>query len=300
MEQFHYTWPLWAGSIGAILNSQFDKVLISTFFNPATYAIYYCGAIELPIVVLISLSISTAIMPNLVSMVAQKKTNDAIFLWQEAARKSSLILYPCFAFFMVIGMDLMVFLYGNQYVMAGWPFRIYLLGLPLRVVFYSSILRAFGETKSIAISVFLSLACNIVVSLTLVFIGKGTLLAFMGPSIGTVIAALISGGYLLFKTSQITKISIKHVMRWKELGLILLVSSLAGLIIWLIPLPNMAIILKLFIQAASFIIIFFGLMFSANIFYNDEKEMLRVPLRIMNHLILKARYVWNYRNSSKK
>jgi len=282
-EQIHYTWPLWAGSIAIIINSQLDKLLISTFFDPLTYAVYYCGAMELPVVALITQSINTAIMPNLVSLVAQHKADQALFIWQEAMRKCSFIMFPCFALFMVIGGDFMVLLYGKNYEMATWPFRVYLLGLPLRVAFYSTILRAFGRTKPIAISVIFSLMINAVVSISLLLIGRGTLLAFIGPSISTVVAAFVSGGYLLWRTSRVTATPLSKIIRWKELIAALAVSIGAGVAIGLIPMSMMPIILRISVKTLVFLVLF-GIITRLTLLNNDELSLLKASFAFVNRI----------------
>lgn len=283
LEQIHYTWPLWAGSIAIIINSQLDKLLISTFFDPLTYAVYYCGAMELPVVALITQSITTAITPNLVSLVNQHKANEALFIWQEAMRKCSFILFPCFALFMVIGGDFMVLLYGKNYEMATWPFRVYLFGLPLRVAFYSTILRAFGRTKPIAISVIFSLMVNAVVSISLLLIGRGTLLAFIGPSISTIVAAFASGSYLLWQTGRITSMPLSRIIRWKELIAALAVSIGAGVAIGLIPMSMMPIILRISVKTLVFLVLF-GIITWLTLLNNDELSLLKASFAFVNRI----------------
>ncbi|MHC4981670.1 MAG: lipopolysaccharide biosynthesis protein, partial [Planctomycetota bacterium] len=99
LEQLHYCWPIWAATIVGTVSVRFDKFLISTFFDPATYAVYTCGAFEVPLIGLITVSVSTAMMPNMVILANEGKRHDALSLWQEGIRKCSLVIFPSFVLF---------------------------------------------------------------------------------------------------------------------------------------------------------------------------------------------------------
>ncbi len=284
MEQFHYTWPLLAGMIVVAINVQLDKFLISVFFDTETYAVYSCGAMQLPVVVLMTSSLSYAMMPDLVRMFENSNAIDALKIWQEAARKCSLVIFPCFAFFLVVGFDFMTLLYGKDYVLAGWPFIIYLCVLPLKIVAYATLFRATGKTKPIAYAAVIALVVNAAVSISLVVIGKKTLVGFTGPAVGTVIATWCAWLYLLRKTIRITSVALSNVMRWKELGQILLVSMICGLLTWFLPLSSMSILARLLIQGSVYSVCFLVIVIFTKMLKTDEKEILLKPLTFAKSL----------------
>ncbi|MCK4752007.1 MAG: oligosaccharide flippase family protein [Planctomycetes bacterium] len=280
-EQFHYTWPLLATTIVGTINLQYGKILISSFFEPSTYAVYSCGAIQLPIVGMVTVSVAAAMMPSLVVIMNEGRMHDALNMWQEAARKCSLIIFPCFVFFFVIGYDLMVLLYGSEYSMASWPFRIYLFSLPLRVAVYATMFRAVGQTRSIAIGAVVALVLNVVVSTTLVILGRKGIVSYIGPSIGAVVATIGSWIYLLCQLRRITSVPFSRIMRWKELGQILMVSIICGVIIFVVRLPDWPTTIKLAIQAASYFVFFLVVLLSTRMLKEDEKHMLFLPFKFL-------------------
>ncbi len=280
-EQIQYTFPLLATSLVGVLNLQFGKLLISSFFDPALYAVYSCGAVQLPIVSVITISISSAIMPNLVSVAEKGNIKAALNIWQEAARKCSLIIFPCFAFFFVCAYDFIVLLYGQSYDLAVWPFSIYLFTLPIRVAVYSTLFRAIGKTKYIAYQAVLALSINIIISTTLVWLGQKSLLSFIGPSVGSAVASLASMVFLLATFSRIAKIPIGSIMRWKELSQVFLISVLAGLIIMFIPLPELHLLVKLIVQAGLFMAILIVFMLGSKMLHKDEIELIQLPFNRM-------------------
>ena len=278
VDQFQYSWPLLAAAVVGTIGLQFDKLVISSFFASAEYAVYSCGAIKLPVIALITSSLSVAMMPDLVRKTENGKVIEALNIWQEGARKCSLIIFPCFVFFFVIGYDLIVLLYGREYSMASWPFRIYLLALPIRISVYGAMFRAIGRTKPIVVASILSLVVNITVSLALVILGKNTIISFIGPAIGTTFAVCTSLPYLLLKLSRLISTPLSRIMRWKELGLTMLACLGAGAIMLLLPLQMLPLAVKLSCQAVFYLVTLAALMIATKMLKEDEKRMLSWPL----------------------
>jgi O-antigen/teichoic acid export membrane protein len=280
-EQWRFTWPLWVTALIAVVNVQLDKLIISSFFDPATYAVYSCGAMQIPLVAVVTASLSAAMMPNLVSLMGEGRTTAALRLWQEGARKCSFLILPAFVLFLVVATDLMVFLYGEPYRMAAWPFRVYLFMLPLRVTVYATMFRAMGETKPISISAGIALGVNVVISFTLVVVGRGTVLGLIGPSIGTVVATLASTAYLLQRLTGLVGVGFSRVMRWKEVGRVLALSAVCGLLMLLVPVEGLAPILRLLIRGAAFATALLLVLLATGTLNAEERRLLGTPLRVI-------------------
>jgi len=200
-------------------------------------------------------------------------------LWHVAIRKCSLIIYPFFVFFIFCAQDIIIFMFKPEYKNAAWPFSIYLLLLPIRVAVYGGVLRAFGKTKPVAVAAVIGLSVNIVVSFVLVLAGRGTMLAFIGPSIGALVASLASWVYLLRQICCISNTSIAKVMPWKELGQIMSLCLASGLIIFLLPLNTFSLLSRLLIQAVIFSATFLFLSLKTGILKKDEIEVLLMPVK---------------------
>ncbi len=278
-QQLSYTWPLWATAIIGTVNSYLDKLLISRFFDPGTYAVYSCGAVELPIVALITTTMASATMPEMVGYADQGDTQAALRLWQEGTRKCSLVIFPCFVFFFMISPDLIVFLYGTKYARAAWPFAIYLLFMPLRVTLFSTLFRAFGNTKAIGSSVALALCMNIAVSTSLTVLGGKSFLSFIGPSIGALIGILTLNASQLFKLSEFLKVRFSKILRWKEMGQLLLWCLMAGIVTYVLPLPKLALASRLGISAIIYVLILTPMLLITRTLNSDERAILLIPLR---------------------
>lgn len=252
-EQSRYLWPLVAATVAATLNLKFDKVLITRFFDPEVFAVYVVGAIEPPFIGMVSASLATAILPDLVHHLRAGRAPAAIDIWQTAVRKSALLTMPAVALLAVFGGDYIVGLYGGAYREALWPFLVYLVLLPMRVVMLPTLIRALDANRYIAWSAALALGTNVVVSLALLLAVRGTPLgelAWLAPAVGTLVAFYVSAWYLMKRAVQLL-----GVPRILPLGacLRITVSALLALapaapLLW-VPLPPL---LRLGLAAAVY------------------------------------------------
>jgi O-antigen/teichoic acid export membrane protein len=280
-EQINYCWPLMATAIVGVVNIKLGEVMISSYFSKEIYAVYSTGALELPLIALFTSSLASAIMPNMVVEVGKGLPLNALNLWHQATRKSSLLIFPTFAFFLVCGYDFIVLLYTQEYSKAAWPFLIYLCRLPIRVAIYASIFRALGCTRPIAISALIDLCVNFCISVSLLFMGQHSLLSYIGPSIGTFFGTISAVGYLLVTLCGKLDIRFVQIMRWRELGRLFGLSLLCGVILWFLPMPVDSLLLKLVIRFALYIVMFFLSLLLTRSIHPDEWELLLMPLAII-------------------
>ncbi len=284
--QLSYCLPLFATALVGVLNIQYDKLLIVNYFKDAAlYGVYSNGAMELPVVVIVTSSVTSAIMPNLVSLVHAGKLREAIAIWQEAARKCSFVILTAFAFLLSMPGEFMVMLYGIEYAEATWPFLVYLMILPIRVTLYASLLRAAGDTRSIAVIAAISMVLNVILSTVLIFAGGGGLFSFMAPSIGTFFAIMATAALLLRRVCAKTGVPAGDIMRWGELSRMLLLALAASAITQFVPTPSFPTMSLTFSLAAMFVIrgfVFAILMlvisWISGFLNPDEKRLILAPI----------------------
>lgn len=285
VEQFNYCWPLVATSLTGRLNRQLGNLLIAAMFSPAMYAIYSCGALELPVIALITSSVGAALMPNLVSLTSENKLTQAVSLWQEGARKCSLVLFPCFALCLAVSQDLMIFLYTEDFALAAGPFAVYLFVLPIRIAVFGSLLKAVGSTRAIAVGAALSLVVNAVIGGGLVLLGGTSYVGFIGPAIGSVAGTAATAAFLLWRLEKVMGIPMSKLMRWRELGQTMAVCLVAGLAVYLTPLPVMPLFVKLCVQSVIFMAVLALLAAWFRVLHADEMILLTAPVRMIQRMV---------------
>lgn len=273
-EQLAYCLPLLVNSGVAVMNLQFDKFLVSNYFDVATFAIYSCGAMDLPMITLVTSSLTNAIMPNLVEMTQKGNYRGTVNLWQKAMRKAALVIFPCFVFFFVIGRDFMILLYSESYAEASWPFRVYLCGLPIRIAVYSALLRALGKTRPIAVSAMVGLVSNVVVSSVLITVGQGSLLSFMAPALGTIVSYFTIAGYCLWVISKHLNRPISDLMGWGTLARLMGLFILAAIPLLLVDMLQVPLIVSMALKGILFFLASAWLLHITRSLLPDELEMI--------------------------
>jgi O-antigen/teichoic acid export membrane protein len=278
LEQLNYCWPLMVTTTVGIVNLKLDGVLISAYFSREVYAVYSVGALELPLIALFTSSLSSAIMPDMVKEADRGQLLNSLNIWHEASRKSSLLIFPTFVFFLICGYDFIVLIYTQAYSKAAWPFLIYLARMPIRVAVYGAIFRAIGFTKPLFWAALLSFITNLIVSVVLLVAGRHGFLSYIGPSIGTSFSTVVMVAYLLMTLCKKLEISFAEVMRWKELGRIFGLSLFCGLLLWLTPIPFSNLLYKLTASFILYAVYFFSSLVLTKSLHADEWELLRMPL----------------------
>ncbi|MFP4139629.1 MAG: oligosaccharide flippase family protein [Planctomycetota bacterium] len=279
LGQLAYILPVFAATVVSVLGKYFDKLLISTYFEPAEFAVYAVGAMELPVFAVVTISVFNGIMPEMVTHWEKGNSAEALRLWKGAARKCSLVVYPVFAMFLVCAQDVIILLFGAPFREATWPFVIYLLVLPVRMAVYGAFLKAIGQTRAILIGALLAFTTNAIISFALIWLGGGGRLSFLGPSIGTAGSAYVVVVFYLRRMARATGQPVGEVMLWSKLGKILAVSLLCGGAVYLLPLGGLHVGVRLAVKVAVFGGAFFLVVWWGGILQEDEKRLLRRPMR---------------------
>ena len=183
-KQFAYALPLGLSSIVGMLSIQLDKFVISGFFDPASFAIFSVGAMELPFISILTNSVNSVLLPGISAQSDKTKMSE---VFRAAVRKNALFIFPVALICYLFAPQIITLLYTDVYRGAIPFFRIYLGILPLRVATFGIIFMAIGKTRVILFNSIFTLICNLVLNLVLV-----RQYGMMGAAVATVIMTAIS------------------------------------------------------------------------------------------------------------
>jgi O-antigen/teichoic acid export membrane protein len=225
-----FTIPVFlAGYIG-LLSQNTDKIIISNFFSVAEYGIYINGAFEVPFVGMITVALSTAFLAQYSKLCAEGNMKDAHKIFNEIAKTTSLVIFPLFIYLIFNTQNVIVFLFGAEFIKSADIFFIYLFLLPIRIVFYGPALIAMGKQKVFMVRSIIELLLNIILSLILV-----KLLGIWGVAIGTIISVYLwSVPFNIYNLKHGFKVKFFEVLNFNYLIKILLLSAIPGLSIVLL------------------------------------------------------------------
>ena len=223
LELFTYGGPLALTGLAGMMGYQFDRVVVGSSFQPRQFAVYALGAIEVPAGILLAAAVSNVLVPELATRWRAGDAAGVVALWRRAMRKSSLILFPLFAFLVVMAGDAVRVLYGDGYGGSVGIFRIYLLLLPLRIATWGLIPQAVGRTGVNLSAAVIILAVNITLAVGLV--GP---LGLDGPAIAAPASAAIAAAYYLVRIRGIAGIRSRELVPLRSLARTMLVALAAA------------------------------------------------------------------------
>jgi O-antigen/teichoic acid export membrane protein len=222
-QQLKFSLPLAIAGAAGALSLNLDKVIVSSFFGAEQFSIYVNGAIEVPLIAIVTASVSMVVLRDATTMLKDGRTQEALELWQRAATKCAVIILPAMFFLLLMAPELMRVLFSDEYSASATPFRIYLLLLPIRIVSFGVLLIAAGRSNLVLITSVVGLALNAALSLVLVqWVG------YLGAAIATVITTYVwAVPFSMYCISRLTQHNILQVLPWRNVLMIAGISCLA-------------------------------------------------------------------------
>ena len=246
-----YSLPLaGAASLGAI-HIQMDKLIVSSMCTPEDFAVYSNGAIEIPLIGILTGSIAAVIQPDLRRMVAEGNLAGALDLFRKSAIQSAALLLPVMMFLLACAEPFILTLFSSRYSGSVAPFRFYLLILPARVVQFGSLMMVLGLNRAMFWRALAGLCANLVLSVWLV-----REMGYLGAVVATVVCL-----YGVNCTLNLACISSAVGCRWWKvlpfgglfrLGGVAALAAIPNLALRLAPLPEWAPVWRLGIDAACY------------------------------------------------
>ncbi len=254
-SQLLYSVPVSGSEMVASVSKSVDRIVVSRFFSPSTYAVYSNGAMEIPVSGLLTGAISSVVWPELSRMHGEKRKEDLLSIWLNTTDKTAFLVMPLFFFFLIHAPDVMTVLFSAEYLASVLPFRIHLFLLPLRIAQYSVLLLAMGATRTVLYGA----AGDLVVKLGL-SVGLVSVLGYAGPAVAAVSSTWLEVAYYLLVARRLLGVGIGAILPWKRLLRTWLIAGVAcGLsypvrFLPLSPLPTLALAAS---ASALFYIVFF-------------------------------------------
>jgi len=211
-RQLRYAVPVALTEMVGILAHNTNALLVAAFFSATEFAIYSNGSFEIPFIGILVSSVAAVVIPEFSQLLGRGDSATVRHIWHNGIRKLALILFAVFAVFLVCAEDVMVLLFSESYRESAHYFRIFLLLIPLRALFVSSILLAAGHTKPIFYASLGDLILNFLLGLWLVQHWGST-----GPAWAVVISTYLQVLVYLIWVCKALKVSFWQVLPFKSL-----------------------------------------------------------------------------------
>lgn len=225
-EQLKYSLPLGLAGMIGIICMNLDKVLVSSLCPPTDFAVYVNGAIEVPLISVITGSVMAILIPEFAIMHQHGQNEQILPLWHRAMAKCAMLLFPIMAFLFVMAPQVIKVLFSAKYAASAVPFRIYLLLLPIRITQFGAILMASGKGSWILIRTIIELVLNGILSIILI-----RQIGYLGAAVATVIIVYTWAiPFNLVAILKLCKSSLAKLLPYRALMKIAVVTLVAGIL----------------------------------------------------------------------
>ena len=239
-SQLKLSIPLALGSMVAMLSGEIDKVIVSTMMHDLKeVAIYLNGAIELPLVTVVTVSAMNVILPELATCFKEDRLDDMLVLWRRTAEKCLIVLAPAMAFVLAMAPELMTVLFSSTYAESAYPLRIYALLLPIRAVQMTTLFVAAGRSGFVTVAATIGLVANVILSVIFVL-----WLGPVGAAWATVLSIYTMRTYAFTAMGKILQCRFAELVRFRKVAWTIVVACLPGAAIFAIRgfLPGGAVV----------------------------------------------------------
>ncbi len=267
LKIFKFSIPIGLASILGTLTIEFDKLFIGRVLDTETLAIFTNASKEMPFHI-ITASVTSVVMPAIVRLLKQGKTNEVVKLWGQMCE---LVFIPlCFlsCMFIAYAEQVMCILYDFKYLPGAPVFRIYSLLIMIRFTYFGMILNSSGKTRFVLYSSMVTLGLNIVLNFLFYYLFDKFGYGILGPAVATVLCVVVMSISQLTFSSKILKIKLSQIMPWKKFAKILLICSAFGIAAFFslkaisVVIPHQTLYDKQHMMLTAYVAIGLGIVFS--------------------------------------
>lgn len=243
--QVRYSADLTAQTIAGQIGAEADKLIVSSNYSPAEFGAYSVGARELPMMPMISYSVSDSIAPDLSRMAVQERFQEFRELWHRWIKRVALVLYPVFALVLFQSREIVTILYTSEYLDGAIPLLIIGCLIPMRVTSYYQVLLNLNGSREVMLASIAMLVS--IVGLSFVFL---PMFGMWGPALGVAISEYVINGAVLARISVRSQIPVKQILPWGYLAKLLTISVVCG--VMALPILDLLAAAELLIRFAAY------------------------------------------------
>lgn len=145
--QLSYALPFGAAGLLFVAQTDLHSYFVSHEFGPAAFAVYAVGCFQLPLVGILTESVSSVMIPRVSLLQKRGERREILLLTARVIRKLAFVFFPVYAFLLVAGREFIALLFTEQYA-ASWPvFAVNLTLVPVCAIMFDPIVRAYAAER---------------------------------------------------------------------------------------------------------------------------------------------------------
>lgn len=219
-SQLQYAAPLGLSEVVGQLSSRLSVLIVAGMVTPQVFAVYSCGAIEVPLVGVVTGSAMAIVAPEIIGLVQKGEIKAGLQVWRKAVSRISVGILPSLVLLTIEADRLVSLVFSNAYADAAIPFRVFLVLLPVRVMQFSVLYMAANR----GLLLLWRAAVHLVITCCLTYVCARSFGVFWS-GLGVVISTYVwSVPYNLWWLSKALKSPVRCIVPVRDTCRILLVS----------------------------------------------------------------------------
>lgn len=229
-EQLSYAIPF--GLTGILWTAQHDihNYFAGNKFSSAEFAIYAYGCFEVPLIAMLSESVSSVLIPRMNELHQAGDKDEMIRLTARAMQKLAFVYFPIYVFLLITSRTFIITLFTEQYAASASVFAINLTLLPLGVLITDPIVRSYKELGRFFLVTRIIVLSSLIAVLYL-FLGSLSMTGIIGVAVGAIIIEKVVAETMVARKLGL---GLHHLPLLKNVGKAALVSVLAGLVTYVV------------------------------------------------------------------
>lgn len=229
-EQMAYAIPFGLTGILWMAQSDIHNYFVGYKFSSAEFAIYAYGCFEIPLIAMLSESVTSVLIPRMNELHQADDHDEMIRLTARAMHKLALVYFPIYVFLMITSQTFIITLFTQNYAASASVFPVNLTLLPFSILITDPIVRSYKELGRLflltRILVLAALVCVLYYGL-----GHFGLTGMITAAVGAILIEK-----LIAETMVIRKLGLglKHLPLLTNVGKTAIVAVFAGLATYIV------------------------------------------------------------------
>jgi len=229
-EQMKYAIPFGLTGILWIAQTDIHNYFVLHKFSAAEFAIYAYGCFEVPLIAMLSESVTSVLIPRMNALQLAGDRDEMIRLTARAMQKLAFFYFPVYVFLMITAQTFITTLFTQQYAASASIFVINLTLLPFSILITDPIVRSYKELGR------LFLVTRILVLTSLIAVLYFGLASFGLTGMITAAVGAILIEKVIAETMVIRKLGLglQHLSLMKDVAKIAVISVFAGIVTYVV------------------------------------------------------------------
>ncbi len=266
-EQLGYALPFGLAVLVEIVQNSLPQYVVSHLFDPATFAIFAVGCLQIPLVDFAASPTSDVMMVKMQECLAEGRKRAVLEIWHDTTWKLALLFLPLTAFLMVDSREIIVLLYTSRYAASAPIFMLWSAMILLTILQVDGVMRVFAQTRFLLVLNLMRLA----------IIGglihwSLTLFHLLGAALVTVLATLLFKASAMVRMKRLLGVGAADLLPWRGLAALAGAAACGSVVVLAVkPLIHVSPFLLILVTWVAYVVTYAGLVWRFDLLNESER-----------------------------